>query len=92
MNLTELKQHANSNFLESQKAVQDKNIKIVFSIARPILVFCASFFIIPKKIRMILSDLIAIMDILIGENENSEVALSISSFDAEKSAGVSTSA
>lgn len=92
MNLTQIRQHANSNFLESQKALNDKNIKKVFSIARPILVFCASFFIIPKKVRSILSDLIAVMDILIGENENSEVALSISSFDAEKSAGVSTSA
>jgi len=91
MNLVQIKLHAEANFLESKKAVQNKNIKKVFSIAKPILEFCSTFFLIPKKVRMILADLLAIMDILTAENEN-DVALSISSFDAEKPADVSTSA
>lgn len=92
MNLTQIKLHADANFLDSKKAVQDRNIKRVFSIARPILEFCASFFLIPKKVRMILHDLVVIMDILTGDETNENRALSLSTFEGEKPAEVSTSA
>lgn len=92
MNLVQIKLHAETNFLESKKAVQDNNIKRVFSIAKPILVFCASFFLIPKKVRMILADLVEIMDILTGSENDINRALSLSTFEGEKPAGVSTSA
>lgn len=92
MNLAQIKLHAEANFLESKKAVQDRNIEKVFSIAKPILRFCASFFLIPKKVRMILADLVEIMDILTGSKNDINRALSLSTFEGEKPADVSTSA
>lgn len=75
MNLTELKQHAQINFFESQKAVQDKNIVKVLSIAKPIIQFLSTFFIIPKKIRSILNDLLIIIETLIDENVTNQTNL-----------------
>lgn len=62
MNINEVRQHANINWLESEKATQQKNAQKVYSIARPILVFLSNFFIIPKKVRLILSHLIEVLD------------------------------
>jgi hypothetical protein len=62
MQLIEVKKYADSNFVESSKAVSNKEHKKVFQIARPILVFLSRFFLIPKNIRLILSDLVEILD------------------------------
>lgn len=62
MNINEVRQHANLNWLESEKAKQQLNAVKVYSIARPILVFLSNFFIIPKKIRLILTHLIEVLD------------------------------
>lgn len=64
MNLSEINQHAELNFLESAKAVSENNHQKVFIIARPILVFLSNFFIIPKKVRGILGHLVEVMDLL----------------------------
>lgn len=62
MNINEVRQHANNYWLESEKAKQQQNAQKVYSIARPILVFLSNFFIIPKKIRLILTHLIEVLD------------------------------
>lgn len=62
MNINEVRQHANEYWLESEKAKSQQNAQKVYSIARPILVFLSNFFIIPKKVRLILAHLIEVLD------------------------------
>jgi len=62
MNIQELKKYGDENFIESLKSVEQKQHKKVFVIARPILVFLAHFFLIPKNVRLILSHLVEILD------------------------------
>ena len=64
MNLKEITEHANNNWLESEKATSEKNTEKVFYIARPILVFLSNFFIVPKKVRLIISHLVEVLDML----------------------------
>jgi len=64
MNLKEVNEHANLNWLECQKATSEKNTEKVFYIARPILVFLSNFFIVPKKVRVILSQLVEVLDMI----------------------------
>jgi hypothetical protein len=68
MNFKEVTEHSELNWLESEKAASEKNHKKVFIIARPILVFLSNFFIVPKKVRLILSHVVEVLDSLI-ENE-----------------------
>lgn len=64
MNLAQIKIHAQENFIDSQKAVSEGRLDKVYHIAKPILLFLASFFIIPKKVRMILTHLVEVLDAL----------------------------
>lgn len=63
--MIELKKYADTNFIESSKAVSNKDHKKVFQIARPILIFLSRFFLIPKNIRLILSHLVEILDAIV---------------------------
>ena len=62
MNIIEIKQHAEINYISSALATEKKDLKKVFTIARPILVFLSNFFLIPKKVRLIISHLIEVLD------------------------------
>jgi hypothetical protein len=64
MNFIKIKLQAQENFIDSQKAVSEKRADKVYHIAKPILLFLASFFIIPKKVRLILGHLIEVLDAL----------------------------
>ena len=64
MTLNEINKHASINFIESEKAVKENNINKVFAIARPILVFLSTFFLLPKKVRLIISHLVEVLDML----------------------------
>lgn len=74
MNIREINEHANIYFLESQKAVSENKPEKVYKIARPILFFLSKFFIIPRKVRAILSHLVEIMDALHPLTENKDVS------------------
>lgn len=73
-NLISVKQYANQKEQESTEAVQGGKISKVYEIARPILVFIGAFFIVPKKVRTIISNLVTVLDVVfeIVNNENSE--------------------
>jgi len=64
MNFIKIKLQAEENFINSQKAVSEGRADKVYHIAKPILEFLASFFIIPKKVRMILKHLVEVLDAL----------------------------
>ena len=64
MNIFEIKRHAEDNVVQSAQATEKKDFKTVFTIARPILVFLSNFFLIPNKVRVIISHLIEILDTL----------------------------
>ena len=64
MNLKTLKIQAEQNFFISQKAVSEGRVDKVYHIAKPILEFLSSFFLIPKKVRLILGHLVEVLDAL----------------------------
>lgn len=70
MTLSEINKHASINFIESEKAVKENNINKVFAIARPILVFLSTFFLVPKKVRLIISHLVEVLDMLHPNNND----------------------
>jgi hypothetical protein len=75
MNLKEVNKHANINWLECEKARSENNTKKVFHIARPILIFLSTFFIVPKKVRLIISHLIEVLDTIIpNDNDVSNIS------------------
>lgn len=73
-NLISVKQYASTKESESNEAVQSGKIVKVYEIARPILVFIGGFFIVPKKVRTILTNLVTVLDIVfeIVNNETNE--------------------
>jgi hypothetical protein len=77
MNLSEINKHSDLYWLESQKAVTEKNHKKVFIIARPILIFLSKFFIIPKKIRLILANVVEVMDLIYPEEAQSPLSTEV---------------
>jgi hypothetical protein len=71
-NLISVKNYASQKEIESTEAVQGGKIVKVYEIARPILVFIGGFFIVPKKVRTIISNLVTVLDVVfeIVNNEN----------------------
>ena len=62
MNLFNAKKFASQNAAAAAEAAQKRNFCDVYKIARPILSFLSTFFIIPGKIRQIIVSLIAVAD------------------------------
>lgn len=77
MNLVDINKHSDLYWLESQKAVTENNYKKVFIIARPILVFLSKFFIIPKKVRLILANVVEVMDLIYPEEAQSPLSTEV---------------
>jgi hypothetical protein len=63
-NLISVKNYATQKESESTEAVQGGKIVKVYEIARPILVFIGGFFIVPKKVRTIISNLVTVLDVV----------------------------
>jgi len=64
MNLLEVKKYAESQEIQSALATSQKDTARVYEIARPIIAFLSGFFIVPRKVRAILNDLLTVLDLV----------------------------
>ena len=68
-NLIQVKNYASENLDAQENAKTEKKFNKVFHIAKPILVFIAGFFIVPKKVRIIIANLVEVLDAIFPDDE-----------------------
>lgn len=64
MTLLQIKKYAESQEFNSLLATSQKDVARVYEIARPIIEFLSGFFIVPKKVRAILKNLLHVLDMV----------------------------